>query len=139
VTKASHIPTAHTPARGWHGEMPPPVLAGCDEALVAGAPDLRGLWEAYEIRVGGQLVQNHPALGHRQRIEQCGDRLVVTAGGIIHDMRCGGFEEHGVHDADVLRTRGLPLTVTRRLDGDVMVWEYGGAFGATLTRVIARA
>ena len=24
---ARDIPVAHTPAGGWHGEMPPPVLA----------------------------------------------------------------------------------------------------------------
>ena len=154
VTMARDIPVAHTPEGGWHGEMPPPVLAGCDEPLVDGAPDLRGLWEAYEIQVGADVVDDHPALGKRQRIEQCGDRLVVTASGIIHDMRCDGTEEHGVHDVaqidystaievtasyehgvHVLRPKGMPITVTRRLEGDVMVWDYGGAFTARLKRV----
>ena len=35
---------------------------------------------------------------HFERIEQCGDRLIVIGGGIIHDMRCDGTIEHGVHD-----------------------------------------
>lgn len=33
-----------------------------------------------------------------QRIEQAGDRMVVTGGGVIHDMRCDGTAEHGVND-----------------------------------------
>jgi len=44
--RASEIPVTHTPEGGWHGEMPPPVLAGCAEPLAPGAPDLRGLWRA---------------------------------------------------------------------------------------------
>lgn len=154
MTKANDIPVAHTPDGGWHGDMPPPVLEGCDEALVPGAPDLRGLWEVHEVEVGGEAVRDHPALGRRQRVEQCGDRLVVTAGGIIHDMRCDGTEENGVHDVaqvdhatpivvtasyedgvHVLRPKGMPITVTRHLEGDVMVWDYGGAFVARLRRV----
>lgn len=155
MTNANDIPVAHTPDGGWHGEMPPPVLAGCDEALVAGAPDLRGVWEIYEVQVGEEAVEDHPMLAQRQRVEQCGDRLVVTAGGVIHDMRCDGTEENGVHDVaqvdystpivvtssyeddgvHVLRPKGIPITVTRRLEGDTMVWDYGGAFVARLRRV----
>ena len=134
--------------------MPPPVLAGCDEALVAGAPDIRGLWEVWQVEVGGDIAADHPVLGQRQRVEQCGDRLVVTASGIVHDMRCDGTEEHGVHDVaqidystpivvvasyengvHVLRPVGMPLEVTRHLEGDVLVWNYGGVFVARLQRM----
>jgi hypothetical protein len=154
VTKAADIPVAHTPAGGWYGEMPPPILAGCDEPLVAGAPDLRGLWQAYAVEVGGELVAEHPVLGQRQRVEQAGNRFVVTAGGIIHDMWCDGTEENGVHDVaqvdystpivvvasyengvHVLRPTDLPLMVTRRLEGEEMVWSYGGVFVARLERI----
>lgn len=103
------------------------------------------------------MIEDHPVLGQRQRVEQCGNRLVVTAGGIIHDMTCDGTEEHGVHDVaqidystpivvaasyehgvHVLRPRDMPLTVTRRLDGDVMVWNYGGLFEARLERIVEK-
>jgi hypothetical protein len=148
------IPVAHTPPGGWAGEMPPPVLAGCEEEPVAGAPDLRGLWQVVSVTVDGVEAAGHPMHGRVQRIEQCGDRLVVTASGIIHDMRCDGTEDHGVHDVaefdkatpitvvatyedgvHVLRPVGLAgVEVTRRLDGDDMVWNYVG-FEARLTRV----
>ena len=96
-------------------------------------------------------------IGQRQRIEQCGDRLVVTARGVIHDMRCDGTIENGVHDvagADyateisvvasyesgvhVLRPQHRDgVTVTRELDGDQLVWQYAGLFVARLARVEA--
>lgn len=98
------------------------------------------------VLVDGAQVVDHPVRGHVQRIEQCGDRLVVTAGGVVHDMRCDGTEAHGVHDVaeldkttpitvvatyedgvHVLRPVGLPgIEVTRRLEGDRLIWTYVG-------------
>jgi hypothetical protein len=149
------IPVAHTPPGGYGDVMPPPVLAGCGEPLVAGAPDLRGMWRVVEVLADGQVVADHRALGHVQRVEQCGDRLVVTGGGVVHDMRCDGTEEHGVHDVaeldkttpitvvasyedgvHVLRPLGLPVDVEVRRwrDGEHMMWEYLG-FTARLVRL----
>jgi len=151
---ASDIPVAHTPPGGYGAVMPAPVLDGCTEPLVSGAPDLRGTWRAVSVEVAGEPAPEHPALQHVERIEQCGDRIVVTAGGVIHDMLCDGSEEHGVHDVaaldfttpivvvatfedgvHTLRPVGLPgIEVTRRLDGDHLMWDYPG-FTARLERV----
>ncbi len=150
---ADDIPVAHTPEGGWHGTMPAPILAGCTEPLVDGAPDLGGLWQVVEVEAGGAVVPDHRALGKVQRIEQCGDRLVVTAGGIVHDMRVDGTEENGVHDVaemdyatpitvvaayedgvHVLRPVGLPVEVRRRREGDQLVWDYVG-FTARLDKI----
>jgi hypothetical protein len=147
------IPVAHTPSGGYGEAMPPPILGACSEPLAEGAPDLRGMWEVVSVEVGGEVAVGHPAVGNSQRIEQCGDRLVVTAAGIIHDMRCDGILEHGVHDVmqtdyttpvnvvatyengvHVLRPDGLPIEVRRRRDGDQMVWDYVG-FTARLDRI----
>ncbi|HEY4378450.1 MAG TPA: hypothetical protein VGM93_14890, partial [Acidimicrobiales bacterium] len=95
---AADIPVAHTPPGGYGDHPPGPVLAGCDEELVAGAPDLRGVWRVVAVEVEGAAVTDHPLIGNHQRIEQAGDRLVVTAAGIVHDMRCDGIRDHGVHD-----------------------------------------
>jgi hypothetical protein len=122
--------------------------------LAPGAPDLRGTWRVIAVDVGNEPAPaSHPAYAHVERIEQCDDRLVVTGGGVIHDMRCDGTEAHGVHDvmaADfttpitvvatyedgvhVLRPVGIPIEVTRRLDGDDMIWCYLG-FTARLRRI----
>jgi hypothetical protein len=134
--------------------MPPPILSGCVEPLVDGAPDLRGLWKVVSVEVDGSHAPDHPALGGVQRIEQCGDRLVVTAAGIIHDMRCDGTAEHGVHDVMqtdftteihviaafedgvlVLRPDGFPgVEVRRWLEGDQLVWSYHTMFTLRMER-----
>ena len=147
------IPVAHTPPGGYGNTFPAPILIGCDEPLVAGAPDLRGLWQVFEVSANDEVLPDHRALGHVQRIEQSGDRMVVTAGGVIHDMRCDGTAEHGVHDVaefdkvteitvvatyedgvHILRPVGIPIEVTRQRDGGDMVWDYVG-FRARLRRL----
>jgi hypothetical protein len=146
VVLASDIPIAHTPPGGYGAVFPQPVLTTCTEPLVAEAPDLRGMWKTDSAVRDGQPVPPDDAVyQHFQRIEQCGDRLVVTAGGVIHDMRCDGTEANGVHDVaefdfttpitvvatyeagvHVLRPVGIPVEVTRRLDGSRLVWSYLG-------------
>ncbi len=149
VRTIDDVPLAHTPPGGYGDEMPPAVLEGCDEPLVDGAPDLRGTWRVVMVEPAGfeHLV------GHVQRIEQAGDRLVVTAAGVVHDMRCDGTEAGGVNDVaefdkatpitvvatyedgvHVLRPVGLRIEVTRRRDGDHLVWTYVG-FTARLEQV----
>lgn len=149
---ADAIPVATTPPGGYGDQFPAPVLAGCTEPLVDGAPDMRGTWQVVEVLVDGAAVSGHPILGSVQRIEQCGDRVTITAGGIIHDMRCDGTEANGVNDVaefdkttpivvvatfeddvHVLRPVGLPIEVKRWLDGDDLMWQYVG-FTCRLTR-----
>lgn len=153
VVLADDIAVAHTPPGGYGEVMPAPVLARCTEPLVAGAPDMRGMWRITSVRRGGVDLPGHEAVGLLQRIEQCGDRVVITSGGVVHDMRADGTAENGVNDvaeADfmtritvlatfedgvhVLRPVGVPLEVTRRIDGDTLVWDYIG-FTALLERL----
>lgn len=142
---ADDIPVAHTPPGGYGDVMPAPVLTGCTEPLVEGAPDLRGMWQVVSVSRDGEDQPDHRAIGLLQRIEQCGDRVVVTSGGVVHDMRADGTEENGVNDVaefdfvtpitvvatfedgvHVLRPVGVPIEVRRRLDGDILVWDYIG-------------
>lgn len=154
MTPSMDIPVAHTPPGGYGTEMPPPILSRCEEPLVDGAPDLRGIWRIVAVAQEGEDAgPEHPMLGHLQRIEQCADRIVITGGGIVHDMRCDGTEENGVNDVaefdfktpitvvatyedgvHTLRPVGIPIEVTRHLEGDTMVWNYL-IFTARLERV----
>jgi len=113
---------------------PPRTLDGCHEPLAAEAPDLRGVWECYEGRMKG----------HVERVEQAGNRITITTGGLVHDMFCDGTLENGVDDVagfggsrirvaatfeggvHKLRPFGKKVVaVTRKLDGDEMIWRYG--------------
>ena len=134
---ASDIPLAHTPEGGWKDEMPPPVLPQCTEPLAPGAFDMRGLWEAYAIEVDGEPVDD---VSHVERVEQCGNRVVITSTPVVHDMVCDGTLENGVNDVSgfdwqpisvaatwedgkhVLRPNNEMIAVTRELDGDELIW-----------------
>ncbi len=138
------IDVAYTPTGGWT-TWPAPILGGCDEPRVGGAPDLDGYWRTVEVLIGDEPQPDHPAVGHVQRIEQRGDRVIVTAGGVIHDMRCDGTIDHGVHDVaefdktteihvvatyedgvHVLRPQGLDIEVRRHRQGAHLIWDYVG-------------
>lgn len=131
TVKATDLPVVQTPEGRWK-QWPPLVLEGCDEPLADGAPDLRGVWHVY----------NGPLKGHIERNEQAGNRVVITAGGVIHDMYADGTLAGGVHDEGVggaqiavvarfeegrlnLYLNDKRLVVTRYRDGDDLVWRWG--------------
>ncbi len=149
--KADDIPVAHTPPGGYGATFPPLILGECDEPLVDGAPDLRGVWRAISAKRAGEPVPDGDRLlSYTERIEQCGNRIVDCGGGTIADARADGTEENGVHDVSVfdyvtpihvvasyedgvfvLRPVGIPgIEVRRWLDEDGhMVWtrpDMGG-------------
>ena len=151
---ADDIPVAITPNTYAKG-MAAPILEGCDEPLVEGAVDMRGTWKVIEVTSKNPLAQR--MMGSIQRIEQCGNRVVVTGGGVIHDMRCDGTYENGVNDiaertfqgqkisvaasfengVHVLRPKGMPFTVERERDGEFLIWRYGPIASMKLKRVDA--
>jgi hypothetical protein len=157
MTSVHDIPTAHTPTGGYGDEMPAPFLSDCDDALAPGAPDLRGTWRAVAATTvsGDPLPDDHPIHAHVERIEQAAARVIVTSGGVVHDMVADGSYEHGVDDvmaADfttrihvaaafedgvlVLRPEGLDgVEVRRWRDGDRLVWRYHVLFEVVLERV----
>lgn len=150
------MPTAHTPQGGYGDQMPPPVLDGCTDPLPEDAPDLRGTWRVVDATSGGgRLPADHVIWGHVERIEQAGSRVVVTGGGVVHDMVVDGTYERGVNDvmavdfttpisvaasfegdALVLRPKDLgDVEVRRRRDGDELIWTYHTLFTARLERI----
>jgi len=133
--------------------MPPPILASPYERLPDGVPDLRGTWRVVDLVIDGERApSDHPVWRHVERIEQCGDRLIVVGGGVVHDMVVDGTFEHGVNDvmaadfstpisvaasfedgALVLRPKGLEgVEVRRSRDGEDLVWQYHTLFTARL-------
>jgi hypothetical protein len=156
--RADEIPVAHTPAGGYGPTFPPLVLDGCDEPLIDGAPDLRGTWRTIDATAGDgtPLPTDHRMWTYRERIEQCGDRIVDCGGGTIADARADGTAANGVHDVSVLdyttpihvvasyedrgfvlRPVGMPgIEVRRWLDDDGhMVWTRPDIGRVVLERV----
>ena len=132
--KAADIALDRTaPDASWE-RWAPRTLDRCREPLAPGAPDLRGVWECFD----------GPMTGHVERVEQAGNRITITTGGLVHDMFCDGTLDNGVDDVagiggerirvaanfeggvHKLRPFGKRVVlVTRKLDGDEMVWRYG--------------
>ena len=138
---AADIAKGNTPGCGYD-HFPLPILADCTEPLSEGAADIRGLWLGVE---GGHL-------GHVERVEQCGSRVVVTSSGIIHDAGPNSSLGETTNDTEggVLFTVGEreycprtsasmiwnddvldfhvfgwgPVVVNRYLDGEQLIWEY---------------
>ncbi len=138
---AADIPKGNTPGCAYD-HYPLPVLAQCTEPLIEGAADIRGLWIGVE---GGPV-------GHVERVEQCGRRVVVTSSGIIHDAGpnstlgensndtegsvlftigkkeyCGRTSASMIWNDDVLDFHVFgwgPVVVKRYLEGEQLVWEY---------------
>ena len=140
---ATDFPLGKTQPGASLDRWPSRVMAGCTEPLPPGVPDLRGVWEVYEGRMKG----------HVERIEQAGNRICITTGGLVHDMYCDGTLENGVDDIGGFVGRRIRVAatfedgvhklrpwakrivvVTRRLESDEMRWRYG-PFGNKLRRL----
>ena len=127
---ADEIPKAFTPDCGFT-QMPMPILQECSEPLAPGVPDMRGLWLAES---GFE--------GHIERVEQCGNRMVVTTAGIVHDFRMDGTLKNGAWDIQsyctnfrsaikvdekgkvIFRLFDLFDTVSRHLDGETLIFTF---------------
>lgn len=115
---------------------------------------MRGLWKAYAVEVDGEPIDD---TSHVERVEQCGNRVVITAGGIVHDMVSDGTLEHGVNDVSgfsgqeihvsakwengkhALRPNGGDVAVTREMDGDELIWTIVPLSRVTRMRRVADA
>ena len=126
---ANDIPKAYTPDCSLT-KIPMPILAKCTEPLAQGIVDMRGLWQGISGRTS-----------FLERIEQCGNRVVITGHKIIHDFRLDGTLRNGARDIgaacnnfnaaihfndEVMTFRLFNLfdTVTRRMDGENMIFTY---------------
>ena len=139
--RAADIPKGNTPGCDYD-HCPLPIVASCTEPLPPEADDIRGLWRGIS---GGHV-------GHVERVEQCGRRVVVTAAGLIHDYGPNSTADLNTNDTEgsVLFTLGGkehcmrtsasmiwedrvlnfyafgwgPQVVRRYRDGDELLWEY---------------
>ncbi len=148
---AADIPKGNTPGCSYT-HFPLPVLRECTEPLTQGADDIRGLWRGVSGKVG-----------HVERIEQCGARVVVTASGIIHDSgpnSTGGYNSNDTEgtvlftmgdreycprsSAGMFWNRGVlefkvfgwgPVVVRRYMDDEQLVWEYADGSVTRMARL----
>ncbi len=142
---ADDIPQAFTPGCGYT-VFPNPILRGCTEPLPEGAQDIRGLWQSVDPKLPD----------HVERVEQCGDRVVVTARGVIHDhapdmlsndvsprqigpwlfclrmsQATAVWENKQLHQ----KLFGGPTVVKRYIEDGIYKWEYPGMGTIKMKRI----
>jgi hypothetical protein len=150
--RASEIPKGNTPGCAYT-HFPLPILAQCTQPLIEGADDLRGLW----MGVTGRHI------GHVERVEQCGDRTVITSSGIIHDYGANSTGGLTTNDTEGMvmfslgakeycpRTSAAmiwqdkklnfhlfgwgPVVVRRYREGAQLVWEYADGSKTHMDRI----
>ncbi len=149
---ADEIPKGNTPGCGY-SHFPLPILADCTEPLIESATDIRGLWLGVE---GGHV-------GHLERVEQCGRRVVVTSSGIIHDFGPNSTLGENTNDteggvlfimgdkeycprtsASMIWNEGVldfhvfgwgPVVVKRYMDREQLIWEYADGSTTRMDRI----
>lgn len=146
--QAIDIPKGNTPGCNY-SHFPLPILAECTEPLPPEADDLRGLWQAEDG-------------GHVERLEACGERVVITTAGIIHDSGPNATLGETTNDTEGVyfrlggrefcpRTSALtvwnnkvldfhvfgwgPVVVRRYMDGEQLVWEYANGDITRMNRI----
>jgi len=91
---------------------------------MAGAPALRGIWKAVEVKRGGTLLPPGDRLyNYVERIEQCGNRIVDMGGGTIADGRADGTPENGIHDVLVFDYKTPIHVIVRYEEGTTYVLQ----------------
>ena len=120
--RSSEIPVAHTPPGGYGATFPPLILGDCTEQLVAGVPDLRGIWKTVSATRGGvQVPPDDRLMSYTERTVENG----------VHDVSVFDYTTpiHVVASYEdsvfVLRPVGMPgIEVTRQLDQNGnMIWQ----------------
>ena len=103
-------------------DWPQPWLATCTEPLAEGVPDLRGLW-ADE--------------GHVERIEQCGNLIIIIGDNYTHGGFATGVPEDGVNDFRADNTCAQPISVALSFEGQALQFVQNGQVVVTRTLEIA--
>lgn len=77
-------------------EWPAPILSECTEPLPVGVPDLRGLWTDSK---------------HSERVEQCGNLVIIVGKNFVHGGYATGLVKDGVDDYNAVSNCKIPIKV----------------------------
>ena len=87
------------------------LLKDCEEPVPAGWLDFNGEWSTDD--------------GHYERVEQCGDRLIIVGGKVIHDaVHANGNFTDGVHDIAVRKTGTVVVKVAVLYNETARCFDY---------------
>jgi hypothetical protein len=106
------------PGGQCQSEWPDPWLATCTEPIADGLPDMRGLWADD---------------GHVERIEQCGNLVIIVGDNYTHGGFATGVPEDGVNDVRADGSCEQPIQVALRFEGTALQFVQDGLVVVTRT------
>ena len=92
-------------------QWPEPILAACTEPLPEGVPDMRGLWADS---------------GHVERVEQCGNLVIIVGDTYTHGGYATGLVDDGVNDFRGDGSCSTPIAVALTYEGDALQFLLNG-------------
>ena len=115
------IPVAHTPPGGYGGRDAAPCARRLHRSTGPRSPGPSWHLASRRRRVdGAALSKDHPVWSHVERDEQAGNRVVITGGGVVHDMVADGTYDHGVNDVMAIDFT-TPIVVAASYENGVLV------------------
>jgi len=120
VGSATDIPRVNTPIVpfSYGADYPEPFYADCTSPIADGVPDLTGDWIETTVTIGGVEI---PALPNprRERIEQCGNRILIVSDGVLHEVfEADNTMFNGVNDVS---PTGIPMHLTGRFEDNMLL------------------
>ncbi|MBX2877929.1 MAG: T9SS type A sorting domain-containing protein [Saprospiraceae bacterium] len=117
---ATATPRVNTPIVPFsYGEdYPEPYYAACTTPIPDGVPDLSGDWLETTVTINGEEIaaQANP---RRERIEQCGNRILFVSDGVLHEVfQADNTMFNGVND---VAPTGIPLHLRGRFEDNVFI------------------
>ncbi len=117
---SSEIPRINSPVMpiGYGNSYPDYFYTNCNTPIATGLPDLQGDWSEETVVIGGE---EFPAQtdAHSERIEQCGDRVLIISHGILHEFfLTDDSMYHGVND---INPQGQPIHASGRFENNTLI------------------
>lgn len=117
---ATEIPRVNTPIMpfGYGTDYPAPFYTDCNTPIAEGIPDLQGEWVEQTVMIDGTEFPANTA-GYSERIEQCGNRILVASSGLLHEFfMTDNTMFNGANDVNIM---GQPVHATGRFEGNSLI------------------
>jgi len=117
---ATEIPRVNTPIVpfSYGADYPEPFYANCTTPIAEGVPDMSGDWVETTVTINGMEIPAQPN-PRRERIEQCGNRILIASGGVLHEVFDADTTMfNGVNDVS---PTGQPLHLTGRFENNIFI------------------
>lgn len=117
---STEIPRVNTPVvpLGYGNDYPNHFYANCTTPIATDLPDLQGDWVEQTVTIDGI---EYPANAdvHTERIEQCGNRILIVSHGMLHEVFIDDNSMYnGVNDTN---PQGQPIHASGRFEGNTLI------------------